>query len=107
MSTRLGKQVAKETETTASREQALLAQLELTVFGDMSANKDGQLSEPERWWSQHYHWLKESGYLLRSRYAPDWTPSWEGTKKSWVLCEDGCAAPVSTKHVRRILASLI
>ena len=92
----------------ASQEQALqLAQLELAVFGDMPTNKDGELSEPELWWSQHYQWLKDNGYLLRPRYAPDWTPSWQGTKKSWVLCEDSCAAPVSTKNSRRILASLI
>jgi hypothetical protein len=102
---RSGKQPAKDTG--ASREQALLAQLELAVFGDMPTNKDGELSEPELWWSQHYHWLKDNGYLLRPRYAPDWTPSWQGTKKSWVLCEDGCVAPVGTKNFRRILASLI
>lgn len=92
-------------EAAVGREQAPLAQLERAVFGDLSTNTDGQLSEPELWWSQHYHWLKDSGYLLRSRYAPDWTPSWQGTKKSWVLCEDGCVAQVGTMSVG--LASLI
>lgn len=105
MSTRSGKQPAKETRV--SREQALLAQLEPSVFGDMLTNNDGELSEFELWWSQHYHWLKDSGYLLRPRYAPDWTPSWQGTKKSWVLCEDSCVAPVGTMNVGRFLASLI
>lgn len=100
-----GNQPAKETE--ASGEQALLAQLESAVFGDLSTNKDGQLTEPELWWSRHYLWLKDSGYLLRPRYAPDWTPSWQGTKKNWVLCEDSCVAQVGTKHVGRSLPLLI
>jgi len=26
--------------------------------------------------------------MLRSRYKPDWKPSWESTKKPWVLAED-------------------
>ncbi|KAG1836425.1 hypothetical protein F4604DRAFT_1910294 [Suillus subluteus] len=29
------------------------------------------------------------GYLLRSRYAPDWVPSWEGTERNPFTCEDG------------------
>lgn len=98
MLTRPGKQVAEETEV---REQALLAHLEHAVFGDRPTIKDGELSELELWWSRHYRWLKDRGYLLRPRYAPDWVPSWHGTKKSWVLCEDGYAAPVSAKLVRQ------
>ena len=105
MPTRSGRQSVKETEV--SREQASLAQLEHAVFGDMSTNKDGQLTEPELWWSQHYHWLKDSGYLLRPRYAPGWTPSWQNNKESWILCEDGCVAPVGTAHGRRSLVLLI
>ncbi|KAN0084563.1 Protein kinase-like domain containing protein [Tylopilus felleus] len=92
MPARSKKQAAEE--TAANPDQALLAQLE-RVFGDMPTN--GELTEPELWWSQHYQWFKDSGYLLRPRYAPDWTPSWQGTKKSWVLCEDGCEAPYPTR----------
>ena len=88
-----------QAETAVNPDRAILAQLERAAFGDMPTNEDGELSEPELWWSQHYQWLKDSGYLLRPRYAPDWTPSWRGTKKSWLLCEDGRAAPVGTKHV--------
>ncbi|PBK97492.1 hypothetical protein ARMGADRAFT_1060679 [Armillaria gallica] len=33
-------------------------------------------------------WLKECGYKLRPRLQPDWTPSWTGTNKLPVLCED-------------------
>lgn len=98
-------QPAKETEV--SREQAPLAQLGRAVFGDLPTNKDGQLTEPELWWSHHYHWLKDSGYLLRPRYAPDWIPSWQGTKKNWALCEDSRVAKVGIKHARHNLASLI
>ncbi|KAG8214204.1 kinase-like domain-containing protein [Butyriboletus roseoflavus] len=91
-----GKLPAKETEV--SRDQALLAQVERAVFGDLPTNnKDGQLTEPELWWSQHYHWLRDSGYLLRPRYTPDWTPSWQGTKENWVLCEDSCVAQYATR----------
>ncbi|KAI0929999.1 hypothetical protein AcW1_008783 [Taiwanofungus camphoratus] len=27
--------------------------------------------------------------MLRRRYQPDWKPSWEGTKRPFILCEDG------------------
>jgi len=27
--------------------------------------------------------------MLRSRYKPEWRPSWEGTDKQWFQCEDG------------------
>ncbi|KAF8838516.1 hypothetical protein BDN67DRAFT_868282, partial [Paxillus ammoniavirescens] len=57
----------------------------------------GKLSDPEFWWRDHYQWLEKSGYLLRPRYAPDWTPSWEGTKKEWFACEDGRAAQFATR----------
>lgn len=102
MPARSGKLPARE-----SQEQTLVTQLERTVFGDFPTNTDGQLSEPELWWSEHYHWLKDSGYLLRPRYAPDWIPSWQGTKKSFILCEDSRVARVGTRRVGRRLASLI
>ena len=90
------KQAVKEAE--ARQEAALLAQLELAAFGDTPTNKDGgQLSEPETWWSKHYNWLKDNGYILRARYSPDWTPSWQGTKKSWLMCEDSRVAKVWIK----------
>lgn len=100
------KQAVKEAE--ARREETLLAQLELAAFGDTPTNKDGgQLSEPELWWSKHYSWLKDKGYTLRPRYAPDWVPSWQGTKKSWLMCEDSRIAKVRVKRVGFCLASLI
>ncbi|KAF7422584.1 hypothetical protein PC9H_010740 [Pleurotus ostreatus] len=44
----------------------------------------GQLLASEVFWRNHYDWLLSKGYLLRSRYRPDWKPSWEGTRKSWL-----------------------
>lgn len=73
---------------------ALTTQLELEAFGDVSSSKEGQLSEPEVWWRQHFGWLKDHGYLLRPRYSPDWKPSWIGTKKKKFACEDGRVAKV-------------
>ncbi|KAF8836457.1 hypothetical protein BDN67DRAFT_1014677 [Paxillus ammoniavirescens] len=93
--------VAKEPE--ASRHDALLAQLELALFGDQPKKKPGLLSA-EIWWCQHYQWLKDSGYLLLPRYAPDWTPSWQGTKEDWTMCEDG---PVARVFVEPVGSSLM
>ncbi|KAF9069962.1 hypothetical protein BDP27DRAFT_1324463 [Rhodocollybia butyracea] len=45
-----------------------------------------RLHDFEEFWRDHYHWLKDKGYQLRSRYHPDWTPSWKGRKrKSYTL----------------------
>ncbi|KAF7422586.1 hypothetical protein PC9H_010742 [Pleurotus ostreatus] len=49
----------------------------------------GKLLEHELFWRDHYDWLLSRGYHLRSRYKPDWKPSWEGTKKFWAVCTDG------------------
>ncbi|KAF9546032.1 hypothetical protein CPC08DRAFT_769742 [Agrocybe pediades] len=40
-------------------------------------------------WRDSYAWLKEHGYQLRPRYAPDWTPSRNTTKKTTFTSEDG------------------
>lgn len=37
--------------------------------------------------------MLSNGFQLRERYKPDWTPSWEGTKKPWILCTDGLLPP--------------
>ena len=79
----------EERETTAKKHDSLRAQRELEVFGASSdSTGDGKLTTIEKWWSQHFEWLKGSGYLLRPRYAPNWIPSWHGTGKSMLLCED-------------------
>ena len=40
-------------------------------------DRPGGLATAEVFWRDHYNWLRECGYLLRPRYAPDWIPSWE------------------------------
>jgi len=49
----------------------------------------GSLYSSEEWWRDHYHHIKLQGYLLRSRYSPDWRPSWERPGKSFLFAEDG------------------
>lgn len=50
---------------------------------------NGELLPEEEFWHNHQKWLEEQGYMLRSRYKPDWTPSWKGTNKKYWQCEDG------------------
>lgn len=63
-----------------------LEQLRLSLGG--RAIPLGGLYPEEIWWRDHFLWLKDVGYLLRSRYSPEWVPSWEGTDKYWAQCED-------------------
>lgn len=73
-----------------TRQNAEIAALEQQVFGDIpEPDFPGALASSEIWWRDHYQWLKGRGYLLRPRYAPDWVPSWQGTKKSFDDSEDG------------------
>jgi hypothetical protein len=80
----------------AEEAAALRAQKELAAFGAERDKRPGALSVDEIWWRQQYQWLKARGYLLRPRYAPDWVPSWEGSKQYALACEDG-----QVLHVRR------
>jgi hypothetical protein len=47
------------------------------------------LNSLEVFWRDHFTWFREQGYQLRPRYAPDWIPSWKGTNKFLMECEDG------------------
>ncbi|TFY62497.1 hypothetical protein EVG20_g6687 [Dentipellis fragilis] len=49
----------------------------------------GIVAYGETWWNDHYDWLYASGYLLRPRYRPQWTPPWEGTRKDYDEFEEG------------------
>jgi len=62
-------------------EQRLFGKIKMPDF-------PGGLGPGESWWTDHYLWLKDCGYLLRPRYAPDWVPSWRGTNKDWGDFED-------------------
>ena len=54
------------------------------------------LDETDYWWIKHQPWLEERGYMLRPRFRPGWVPSWLGTKKYEVDCEDGQVSMVRT-----------
>ncbi|KAF8836451.1 hypothetical protein BDN67DRAFT_974164 [Paxillus ammoniavirescens] len=47
-----------------------------------------ELGEGEKWWRDHYQWLHEAGYQLRSRYHPEWVASWKTRNLDWSDCED-------------------
>lgn len=51
-------------------------------------SEDKELLEGEKYWRDHYDWLLQSGYQLRPRYRPGWVPSWKGTNKIPLFCED-------------------
>ncbi|EIW83457.1 hypothetical protein CONPUDRAFT_53400 [Coniophora puteana RWD-64-598 SS2] len=53
-----------------------------------------EIGDEERFWVNHYEWLKTSGYELRSRWAPGWTASWlADPKKDLMLCDDFLSMP--------------
>ncbi|KAF9258834.1 hypothetical protein L218DRAFT_1080200 [Marasmius fiardii PR-910] len=41
----------------------------------------GGLTTSEIFWRDHQQWLEERGYMLRSRWHPNWVPSWLSSKK--------------------------
>ncbi|KAA1473369.1 hypothetical protein DENSPDRAFT_802484 [Dentipellis sp. KUC8613] len=47
------------------------------------------VSYGETWWRKNYAWILQSGYKLRPRYAPDWTPPWRGTEQDPDKFEEG------------------
>ncbi|KAG2148698.1 uncharacterized protein EDB93DRAFT_1144333 [Suillus bovinus] len=61
----------------------------------VEATFPGDLDPDETWWRDHFLWLKDIGYQLRPRHAPDWVPSWQGTDKYWGLCEDSWQMPAT------------
>ncbi|KAH7918652.1 hypothetical protein BV22DRAFT_1041587 [Leucogyrophana mollusca] len=80
---------AKEA-TEVARHKAAVARVERAIHGDTpKVTTPEVLGEGELWWHNHYKWLKNQGYLLRARYAPEWIPSWKASKKKWYKCEDG------------------
>ncbi len=46
------------------------------------------LAEAEIFWRDRYTFLHNNGYILRPRYHPDWKPSWLGTNRKPIFCED-------------------
>lgn len=60
---------------------------------------NSHLTENEIWWRDHYNFLSEKGYKLRSRYSPNWVPSWTNTNKAPISCEDGVRSPVGDVYL--------
>ena len=56
---------------------------------DLTVDPENRLLSIEKVWRTRYEWLRQSGYLLRRRYEPDWIPSWKDSEKPPYLCEDG------------------
>ncbi|KAH9937750.1 hypothetical protein B0H21DRAFT_758148 [Amylocystis lapponica] len=50
---------------------------------------DGDLAPYEHFWRDNQQWLEAHGYMLPSRYKPDWVPSWQGTRTPFFECDDG------------------
>ncbi|KAL6300712.1 hypothetical protein BKA93DRAFT_828879 [Sparassis latifolia] len=42
----------------------------------------------EIFWRDRQPYLDDHGYVLRPRYHPDWSPSWQGTNMDIMFCED-------------------
>ncbi|KAJ3848564.1 hypothetical protein EV368DRAFT_86473 [Lentinula lateritia] len=47
------------------------------------------LNDNELWWSGHFEYLKEHGYMMRPRYRPGWKPSFKPGLLAALDSEDG------------------
>ena len=63
--------------------------------------KDGlyNLLPGEIFWKERYFFLEGRGYTLRPRYHPDWKPSWIGTDRHPMFCEDSIVLVVSRRMI--------
>ncbi|KZS89466.1 hypothetical protein SISNIDRAFT_458660 [Sistotremastrum niveocremeum HHB9708] len=64
---------------------------------DISRFKD--LNHSEKRWAGYQPWLKNMGYRLRSRYEPDWSPSWFRTGYKIIDSEDAMHPPLRGKSM--------
>jgi len=55
----------------------------------------GSLYNSEVWWRDRYHDIAARGYTLRTRYRPNWQPSWKELGQDFFNAEDGQANIVS------------
>jgi hypothetical protein len=65
------------------------------ISNPLEGHEPGELGDMEKWWVERQKALELAGYMLRPRYHPDWQPSWTGTKKYFLDCEDGQHQKVS------------
>ncbi|KAH9983844.1 kinase-like domain-containing protein [Russula vinacea] len=59
------------------------------VTGGHSNREIGTLFDSELWWRDQYQTIEGQGYILRSRYHPNWRPSWKRSGKDFFTAEDG------------------
>ncbi|KAJ4471466.1 kinase-like domain-containing protein [Lentinula aciculospora] len=51
------------------------------------------LDENELWWTGHFEYLKERGYMMRPRYRPGWQPSYRPGTLDVLFAEDAQTLP--------------
>jgi hypothetical protein len=60
-----------------------------------NAMREGKRLPGEDFWVAQQPWLKDRGYNLRTRYQPDWVPSWKKPVETTFLGrEDAVVAEV-------------
>jgi hypothetical protein len=69
----------------------------------------GTLFDSELWWRDQYRAIEAQGYILRSRYHPNWRPSWKRSGKDFFSAEDGQPTLVSVVCLvfTRVYTSLV
>ncbi|KAI0265922.1 kinase-like domain-containing protein [Gloeopeniophorella convolvens] len=67
---------------------------------DYSRRQIGTLVKSELWWRDRYEDILAQGYKLRTRYHPQWEPSWLRTRKGFYMVEDGQPTIVTMDAVR-------
>lgn len=76
---------------------ALASPTEASRYAEKTKEGHYSLTAAERFWRDRSLYLEGYGYALRSRYDPEWSPSWLGTNLVPMFCED------SIKLVVRVL----
>lgn len=62
----------------------------------------------EHYWKDRYHWLLDRGFQLRSRYHPDWVPTWEqDPSRDENDGDDYISTSVSTKYLLLLAANSV
>lgn len=69
----------------AERERVLAYRAALKIENN---TRNSTLHPDEKVWPERHPLLESRGYILRPRYRPGWIPSWHGTDKWAMDCED-------------------
>ncbi|KAH9949301.1 kinase-like domain-containing protein [Amylocystis lapponica] len=57
-------------------------------YAELTQQGVWDLTEAEVHWRDRQPYLEAHGYSMRPRYCPGWTPSWLGTNRHPMFCED-------------------